>query len=147
MSQVGIITGIVTAGSGVTIMARIRGVNGSLITQASLSTITYAIRDLTDGATDSTGSLTISSVVFDSLQQASDRWTISSADTPHQKDKSYGYNFLAEFAASLFTDFDVGAASPYDVTPHVFEIDIKFTPASGQPFVLAAKFTPIPTYV
>ena len=143
---IGILTGTVHAGSGVCLMARLRGLDGNLVTQASLSSITYAIRDLTDAVTDSTGSLTISSVIFDSLQQNDLRWRKDSQSRPGP-DGQHGYNFRTVMGATLFGEFTVATASPYRVSPSTFQIDVKFTPTSGQAFVQSWQITPLPTYV
>ncbi len=75
---------VVIEDAGVTFMARVYGNAGTAITQASLSSIGYAVTDLSDLTNPVTsGTLTISSVVFDTLQTGV-RWT---------KD-STGYNFL-----------------------------------------------------
>lgn len=132
--------------SGVTLLARIRGNGGNLITQASLSSITYAIRDLTDAETDSTGSFTISDVIFDDLQQDDQLWHQDTAIRPGP-DESYGYNFKATLSAGSFDDHDVATTSPYEVTRHRFQVDVKFTPTSGQPFVQSWEITSIPVYV
>ena len=138
------ITGLVIANSGVTCMARLCGAGGALVTQASISSIGYAIRDLTDGETDSASTLTVSSVIYDSLQQTDPRWTKDSA-IALGKDGRWGYNFLNTFAATLFTDFDMDATTKI-VTPHKFQVNIWFTPASGQKFHVPFQFTPIPVW-
>lgn len=134
----GIVTGVVVSASGVTMMARIRGQGGSYITQASLSSITYSIRDLSTATTTGTGSLTVSSVVFDNLQ-LDNRWT---------KD-AIGYNFRTTFASGSFDNFDVGDsddAIAYQITRHRYQVDIRFVPASGQGFNQPFQFSPIPTW-
>lgn len=146
MRMAGAITGTVVGGSGVALMARVLGSNARPITQASISSVTYAIRDLTDAETDSTGTLTVGSVVFNDLQQYDPRWSKDSASKPGA-DGAWGYNFLAEFSSTLFNDYDVETESPYVVTPHTYRIDVRFQPVSGQPFVVPFEFTPIPTYV
>lgn len=130
----------IMATSGVTLRARLRAVStGSLVTQASLSTITYAVRDLTDGTTDATSTLTISAVIFDSLQQADPTWRLDSAARPGA-DGAWGYNFRAALAGSLFADFDVESSAPYRVSSHDFQVDIEFTPVTGNSFVQSWSF-------
>lgn len=146
----GIVTGTGILRSGATCIARVRGQTGQLITQASLSAIVYAVRDLTAGSTIvSAQALTISTVVFDSLVQNDPRWDKDSAARPG-KDGAYGYNFLAVIPATNFTAVDVGAGtgvlSPYAVTPHRYQIAIKFTPISGQVFIQPFEFTSLPVW-
>lgn len=133
--SLGLITGIVVSGSGVTLMARILGNTGRPITRASLSSITYNVQNVTDATVEGTGTLTIASVVFDSLQQTDPRWTRDSADEPGE-DGAWGYNFLATMAASLFAD---GGDR--------IQVDVKFTPASGEAFIVPFSFVPVTTYI
>lgn len=143
----GIITGVVVGQSGVTLMARILGNSGTPITQSDISTIAYTIRNLTLGTTPVTStSLTVSSVVFNALQQSDQRWTADSQYAPGT-DRRWGYNFLATLPAASFADlFAVDSASPFDVTPYKVQVSVVFTPASGQPFRQVFQFTPIPTW-
>lgn len=102
--------GTIWEDAGAMLMARVTGNDGAAITQASLSTITYKVFDLKTEV--STGSLTISSVVFDTLQTDA-RWTVDST----------GYNFRWDAPASLFT-----------TSGHQYRVEIRFTPASGAIF-------------
>lgn len=95
------------------LMARVTGNSAANITQASLSAINlYVYRkpalttDLASGA-----ALTISSVVFDTLQTDS-RWT----------EDSTGYNFRYDLATT------------YTASPGNYRVEIKFTPSSGAAF-------------
>lgn len=124
--------GVIPAGSGVVLLARILGNSGQPITRASLSSIAYTVTDLTSATVDGTGTFTISSVVFDTLQQQDKRWRLDSAAEPGQ-DGRWGYNFLATLPASLFTTTTVSATEV--LTPTVkLQCDVLFTPASGQAF-------------
>ena len=148
--SLGTVTGVGILRSGVTCMARIRGQTGQLITRASLSTITYAVRNLTSATTiTSAQSLTISSVVYDDLQVDDPRWDRDNEEHPGP-DEVWGYNFLATIAASHFTGVtvadDEGVLAPNAVTPHKFQVAITFTPASGQPFVQPFEFMAIPVW-
>lgn len=134
MPQRGIYTGIVVAGSGVSLLARLLGNDGNLLTQASLSSIAYSVYNVTDSASGGAGTLTVSSVIFDSLQQSDRRWRVDSIDRPGV-DGRYGYNFAATLAASLFTSGG-----------DVHQVDVTFTPASGEPFVVVWRFTPVETF-
>ena len=103
---------------GWTALARIENPSGSLITQATLSTITYQVYDATTERSSGATALTISSVVFDTLQGTSlsdSRWAIDST----------GYNFRAELPASVF---------PSDGKD--YRVEFKFTPTSGAAFYL-----------
>lgn len=108
--------------SGISLMARVYGHAATAITQATISTITYTVtehatqEDAENGANGTaiiaSTSLTVSSVVFDTLQTDA-RWT---------KD-STGYNFRYDSAAADRTDGGVW---------HRYEV--KFTPSSGAVF-------------
>lgn len=140
-----VITGSVTAKSGVTIMGRIRGANGALITQASLSTIAYVVSDLTAGTTSSSTSATISSVVFDSLQQTDPRWTKDNQFNLGT-DGAYGYNFAITIPATTFPISTVESGTPWSTPAQTkYQIDVIFTPVSGQPWrvVYQAVTTPV----
>ena len=98
--------------SGVFLAARILGNDGAYLTQATTSSITYLVHDITAGADITSGSLTVSSVIFDALQ-TDDRWT----------EDTTGYNFGYAAAASSFATPD-----------HTYRVEFKFTPTSGQVF-------------
>ena len=108
-----IITGNAVENSGVTLLARLLGNGGTPVTQASLASIAYTVTDLNQGTVIVTGSaLTISQVIFDTLQLAP-VWT---------KD-AVGYNFLAALPGSLFTNGG-----------DTYQVDVVFTPVTGNPF-------------
>jgi hypothetical protein len=145
MSTLGIITGVVVAQSGVTLMGRILGQNGEPVTQATLSAIAYTVRDLTDGTTTvSSTALTVSEVIYDDLQTADPRWTRDSESHPGPDD-AWGYNFLATLPAGLFDDYDQDEDTA-EVTPHAYQVSVRFTPVTGQPFVAPFRFTPAPAW-
>jgi hypothetical protein len=132
-----VITGAAVPGqSGVTLLARVLGQNGVPITRASLSGIGWTLTDLTRGAVLGTGSLTINSAVFDSLQVGDPRWTIDTPVNPGA-DGANGYNFLAVLAATLFP---IRPATPVDVLAGYqpkgvrYQADVVWTPVTGQPF-------------
>lgn len=141
---VGIITGVVVAKSGVTLMARIRGNAGTLITQATLSSISYAVTNLTAAASVGTGTFTISATVFDDLQQNDPRWRRDSASSPGEDD-AHGYNFRGTLAASLFVATGINAAS-VERQPDLYQADVVFTPTSGEPFRQVFQFRPEKVY-
>lgn len=134
----GIITGIVSAKNDITLLARIVGQNGQPITQSSLSAITYAIRDRTNGTTITSGSLTIANVVFNALQQSDARWTKDSEAAPGA-DGLWGYNFLADFAGS---NFPGRTASESESLPDIsYRVDVQFATSGGYQFVQSWEFT------
>lgn len=148
MRTIAPITGIVVANSGVTLLARIYGQAGTLITQATISTIQYSVRDLSEAVT--TTALTTlgspSSLIYNDLQQNDPRWNLDSADNPHPDDGRWGYNFLATLGASLFTDFDVQDEAPFTVVPHRWAVSVVLTPVSGAKFHIPYAFTAHPTW-
>lgn len=145
MKTLGVVTGVGVCNSGVTLMARILGNAGTPITQASLSAITYTVRDITGQTTIAQDTaLTISSVVYDSLQQSDPRWDLDDSSNPGA-DNAWGYNFLAVIPAADFASYTVNADTS-EVTPHRYQVDVEFTPTSGQKFVQAFQFLGVPTY-
>lgn len=128
-----LITGQAVPGNaGVALMARLVGNDDSLVTQASLSTITYdvydiqAYKDSGDAATQllSSTALTVSAVIFDDLVQTDDLWT---KDGPGNlgTDGRWGYSFKHVIPASTFTIASSG---------HRCRAQVLFTPTSGQQF-------------
>ncbi len=105
--------------SGCSIMARVRLPSAAYITQSAISTVTVSYRrtDVTGAIT--TTSLTVSAVVFDTLQTGN-FWT---------KDPT-GYNFKWDASASIFT----AGNGKYAVT-------FLFTPASGAAFKVPCEVT------
>ena len=138
--NVGSISGQVAAGSGVTVLARLRGQDGALVTRASLSSIAYSVANLTTGAVLGTGTFTISSAVFDSLQSDA-RWTQDTEARPGP-DGSHGYNFAATLPASLFATSTLSATAAQAAPPRI-QADVLFTPTSGEPFRVVWTWTPV----
>lgn len=97
---------------GAFLMGRILGNDGAYLTQATTSSITYLVHDITAEADITSGSLTISSVIFDTLQ-TDGRWT----------EDTTGYNFGHAAQASWFATPD-----------HTYRVEYKFSPTSGQVF-------------
>ena len=100
----------------ITLMARVTDGDGVNITQSAISTITYTITNLATGTVGSPVSLTVSSVVFDSLQETAlggNRWT----------EDATGYNFKHAIAGTNF-------AAPSTT----YRVEHLFTPASGNAF-------------
>ncbi len=99
--------------SGLWLAARIKGNDGSYIQQSNFGTIDYAVHDADGQEVKATASLTVASVVYDTLQTADPRW-------PHN---DTGYNFAFLFPASAFP---TGGKTN--------SVEVKFTPSSGEPF-------------
>lgn len=101
--------GIITAptpipyGTTISLMARIRGLNGALITQTTVDTVTYLLWNMTTDArvmpASGTRSLVVSSVIYNSLQMNTALW---SADGPDVlgADSRHGYNFKYDVPAT-----------------------------------------------
>lgn len=133
--SVGIITsGLIPGKSGPTALARLRGANGALITQASVASIPWAVQDLNTGLLVASGTLTVSSVIFDTLQTDA-IWTKDSILLPGP-DGSTGYNFKNLFSATLF----VPGGDTY-------QIDVQFVPFIGEPVVQSWKMPTFRVYV
>lgn len=99
--------------NGASLMRCITGPDGANITQSSISSITYKVFDLDDTSEPTTtGSLTVSTVVFNTLQIDA-RWA---------KDAT-GYNFRWDVPASVLEDGN-----------KVYRFEIKFTPTVGEVF-------------
>lgn len=132
-----IIFGRANAKSGCPIFARIQNVNtGAYLTQASLSSISYKITDLTLQAMVATRTLTIGSVIFDTLQTADSRWTQDAT----------GYNFAYTIPAA---DLTFAASEDATLNPvlHSFQVDIQFVLASGEPETLIGRILVAPVFL
>ena len=101
---------------GCSIMARVTGLDGTNITQASISTITCAVFD-SAGTAAGTPSIVVANSVFDTLQTDS-RW--SRDDT--------GYNFRHDVAATVMATGD-----------DTYRFEYLFTPATGEVFFVVAN--------
>ena len=75
------------------IYSRLIGLDGNPLTQATTSTITYVIHVATSASSSFTGTLTVASVIFDSLQTSGDDARWGGGDD--------GFNFRWSIAASL----------------------------------------------
>ena len=124
MSAAGIITGKATAKAGATLIARVVGNDALPVTRISLSAINYAVQNVTTAVLIGTGALTISTVIFDALQ-TDKNWT---------KD-AVGYNFKWTVPASLLQN---GGDK--------YQVDVKFTPVTGEVFIQSWQFTLQKTY-
>lgn len=99
-------------------MARVTGPDGDNIVQADITSITFKVYDA-GGTEAATGTLTMATVVFDTLQTDA-RWN-PDIDTT-------GYNFRDDRVAGTFT-----AGGRYTV-------EYKFTPTSGADYVFWVTF-------
>jgi hypothetical protein len=128
--------------TGVTLLARLRMTSGALVTRASLSSIAYTVSDLTSGEALGTGTFTVSSTVFDSLQQNDLRWHADSLAAPGA-DGASGFNFLATVPASLFALETLEAPGVLTGTaaPRSIQCDVAFTPATGEAFRVVFRWT------
>lgn len=104
-------------GSDCLLLARVRNIDGTYLQQAALSGIALTVRDKSDGNAVVVGplALTISSVVFDTLQTNPVIWT----------NDATGYNFLTRVA---------GAAAFPDA--HDYRVDVIFTMTDSTTFPL-----------
>lgn len=123
--SVGTVHGTTTGKSAWVLLARVLGTDGEPVTRAGLSSITYAVNRI-DGAGDwtstGTGTLTINSVVYDTLQTGDDRWG---------EDPDAGFNFAATIPASCF---QTGGQE--------HQCDVTFTEAGGSVFVQSFRSRP-----
>lgn len=109
-------------GTDPTFMARLTGKDNNnnrlVLAQANFSSITYSVYDSSAGTLVNSGTLTISSVIFNALQTGSlgNIWT----------QDSIGFNFLATLPAS--SNFPSGGK--------VYLLSITFTLVGGQVFVV-----------
>ena len=121
--------GVIAAGTGVTLMARVLGGAGVPVTRASLLSVAWTLTNLSTGAFVAAGTFAVPSSVFDSPVQGDPRWQL---DTPARPgvDGLSGYNFLATLPAAQFPV----TPPALGVTPPAMQCDVLFTPASGEPF-------------
>lgn len=99
--------------NGFSLMDRLIGNDATDLTQAAVTSIAWSIYDLADATVAfATGTLTVATVVFNSLQTDA-RWTTDST----------GYNFRWDVPATTLTGGD-----------RVYKFEIKFTMTSGEPF-------------
>ena len=134
-----LITGQAVPGNGgVAIMARIRSASGSLLTQATTSTISYSVYDIQpekDGSGSNTQILgsttqTIANVIYDSLQQDGNMWTKDSAANPGP-DGSWGFNYRFVVPATYLTVANSG---------DWHRVHVVITPSAGEKFRLIFEF-------
>lgn len=113
------IRGVAWEDGGATCLARIVGLSGSNITQAVVSSIACTVYDVTGAVSIITPSITVSSVVFDTLQTDS-RWDVDST----------GFNFAHALPATAFPTYG-----------HVYRVEYKFAPVSGAAYYVVFEVT------
>lgn len=112
--------------TGKTLLARIQNPSGTVATQASITTIALTVKNQDGTTTISSTGLTISSVIFDTIQGSSlsdARWTVDTT----------GYNFRHEVDSTAFPD------------PGYATVEYYVTPLSGEPFSLVWAGPVLPT--
>lgn len=114
----------VIEGAGAVLLARVVGNAGTPITQASLSSISRLVYVPATATSVSSGTLTISSVVYDALQTG-DLWAADSE----------GYNFKDTIGASTLSEGNT-----------VYRVEYKFTPTSGEVFKVLFDLTTVESY-
>lgn len=120
MADANYVSAVIWEDSSPVMMGRITNYSASNITQASCSAITYEVTDTTAPDTiAASGTLTISSVIYDTLQTDS-IWTLDST----------GYNFKWIAPASLF---------PLGKRTYIAEVIIDVT--SGDDLIAPFKIT------
>ncbi len=141
-------SGVVAAQSGILLLARVVGATGGAITQASITSIAWTVTDLTLGTVLATGTFTVSSSVFDSLQQNDPRWTYDSAASPGP-DGAFGYNFAATLPSTVLavsTPSPVPPGYPPANLPRRVQVDVAFTPVVGAAFRVIFLLSVLPVY-
>jgi hypothetical protein len=108
--------------SGVILMARIVNDAGTLLTQATTTSITCKSYDTSDPTgTPVTPTVVVASVIFDTLQTP-DIWT----------EDSTGYNFKHVLPATAIPNGD-----------RTYQVEYKITPTSGEAFYLVFQLQTI----
>ena len=109
----GIATFTVNERSSGTIMLRVETHDGDIAVRTDLSSISYEVFDTSStGTAVTSGTLTVSSVMEDSLQTDS-RWTPDAT----------GYNFAWSYPVAVVPSGD-----------KTYQVEFVFTPVSGDPF-------------
>lgn len=131
----GVLTGPSVENSPWVLTARILGQDGQPIAQNSIASIAYTVTDVTTGTVIAAAQdLTVADVVFNDLQQTDPRWKWDDENNPGA-DGLWGYNFQAVIPGSNF----VNGGDTY-------QVDVVFTPTSGNPFRVPFASTPTQVY-
>lgn len=108
-------------GGGV-LMADVTGVDGTAITQATISAITCKVYDVADpSSATSEPAVVVATSIFDAYQTDA-RWNLTAEEA------SNGYNFLFAFPVNTFPDPNV-----------TYQVEFMFTPTSGVAFPIVAR--------
>ena len=119
----GVLRGEISEGSGAHVLCKVRRNDGEYALQSDVTAISHSVFDVTSATPDSatsSGALTVSAVVFDSLQYDS-RWP------------SNGYNFLHEISQTIVP-----------TGGHTYRIEYVFDAASGPDWVIVAELDVVP---
>jgi hypothetical protein len=84
---------------------RLRFSDGTLVTKAALSSITFTVKDTADLSQTGTGTLTVNTVISDTLS------------TVGWEEDVVGWNFSASLAPSYFPEADKLYVVEYTITP------------------------------
>ena len=117
-----VIRGTIVEGSGAALVARIKSLDDTYPTQAGISSISYTVIDQKSGSTITSGTLTITSVWFDTLQTP----TFWDEDTT-------GYNFRWD---SPKTNYPEGGRT--------YAVEVIFDFASGEDVAQSFEITTLP---
>ena len=135
VAQLGVITGRTFANTGVVLMARVVGQDSANITVASITGISYLVRDLDAKTSGSISPLVVAAVVFDALQTGNG-WVQDAT----------GYNFRTVIPAAAFNwtpETDPGNQPK----PRRFQIEVRFVPDTGEQFVIVFGLWVHPTWI
>lgn len=111
-------------------MARILGQAGTPITQATIAAIAAQVWDFENRLVSwGPSSLTVASVVFNSLIQQDPRWEAAGGDAA-------GYNFLWEIPALALS-----------MPGNRMRADVKFAPVTGEQFVVPFEGQLVPVFI
>lgn len=114
MSSATIQTSKVIENSGAVLMARIVNDLGVAVVQADISSLTCKVYNNETGTLITSPTLSVGSTIYNTLQTPA-AWTADST----------GFNFAASLAGSCWPEGGV-----------VYRVEVKVTPASGNPYYL-----------
>lgn len=111
-------------GIGAVLLDRIVDASGNYITQSAISSIAVTSYDITTDTQISTGSLTVNTTVFNSLQTADPRWI----------EDTLGFNSAYQLAGTYWPNAGI------------VRLEIIFTPTSGNALASVWQLTVLPMY-
>lgn len=111
-------------GGSPSLLARVLDSTGEAATSASFASCTYSIYDYDDSTPLATGSLTVGTVIEDTLQTGDDRWT----------EDNVGWNFLWQIPAALLSLADRAT----------YWIEVVFLDSAGARTPVLAKLSQYP---